>query len=171
MDYDSSRSVTWLNFTVPNILYLNGVIHTGQIIQLFLVQNWETLAKHFVLTVSKYCLQISLLYPLLYPTFIKQAIKTLQLQSWRVSSTQQSQRTDCQSIIRALQCKRLLSLKWTGCFAVAYNRPKWQHTSHSTPSLARTVAASRQWPTDREWDTKVTCVPETQSLVRIATLF
>lgn len=35
-------------------------------------------------------------------------------------------------------------------------------TSHSIPSLARTAAASRQWPTYREWLTKVMWFPETQ---------
>lgn len=33
-------------------------------------------------------------------------------------------------------------------------------TSHSIPSLARTAAASRQWPTYREWATRVMLLPE-----------
>lgn len=47
--------------------------------------------------------------------------------------------------------------------SVNNNRCVPSSTSHSIPSLARTAAASRQWPTYREWLTKVTLVPETQT--------
>lgn len=75
------------------------------------------------------------------------------------------QRTDGSQIDHLTQTKTGCGLASHGAQVVCVSCYKKKtvplFTSHSIPSLARTAAVSRQWPTYREWLTRVMWFPET----------